>query len=182
MDSAELGVVFGVVGGVAGFTFGHFFTYFSDRRDSWLDARASGLLLLSAVHVSRKRAEAKNGTVEVAAALTVWDAQKQVLVKFRQGRYPSGLRSHEWLDLASRFATLERLEAKRTVNRVPDDDEAACRAVLAELSPVEAVLKRFRGHGSVALYVISPRLARWWKQIRKATKRLFRSRDDRPDD
>jgi hypothetical protein len=43
VDSAEVGVVFGVVSAVAGFTLGHFFTYFSDHRDSWLDARVSGL-------------------------------------------------------------------------------------------------------------------------------------------
>jgi hypothetical protein len=171
MNSAEWAAIFGVAGSVAGFTFGHSFTYFTDRRDSWLDARASGLLLLSAVRISREDAEAEDGRVDVAAALAVWDANKHVLVKFRRGRYPSGLKSRQWLDLASRFETLERLEAKRTFTMVSDKDREACRAVLGELRQIEAVLRPFGRQGAVALYVISPRLARWWKRVRKAIKR-----------
>lgn len=140
--------------GLAGIVVGALLTgtgrYFSQRRDAWREARASGLLLLAEVRALRGAQHDDAVVATTRLGTTTWSAHKAVLAGFRQGTYPSGFKAPEWLTLASHMAELEALY----VNHHADADGTWWTAAQHELSEAYRSLSRFGEDPPVFRYVV----------------------------
>jgi hypothetical protein len=148
----ESTLVAAAVGGV-GFLVGSSFTYFSGRRDSWLKARASGLIMLAAIQDALCLANRRDNQ-GIATSIALWEKHREVLAGFRRGRYPSGLTSTQWLEVAAEFSLLAHPDPALA-------EEALPMWRVEVLRGIAKPFQDFASRGPVALYVTAPRVARW---------------------
>ncbi|MEY2513625.1 MAG: hypothetical protein QOJ89_983 [bacterium] len=149
--------IVGLVGIVVGALLGGTGKYFTQRRDAWLKARASGLALLAEVRAVRAALAA--GRLTTVVAIEGWTTHGEVLASFRRGNYPSGLVASEWLKLAAGFAELATLDAKAV------RDEAWTERVDHELRAAQEILKGFEHDPAVLPSVIEAGVSRYLKQL-----------------
>lgn len=142
-----IGIVVGaLLGGI-----GHYF--FSQRRDAWLEARASGLLLLADVRALRATKDSRLGA-RTGAALKTWDAEREAVAHFRIGSYPSGYKAPEWLTLASHFERIQDLHAKLAAVPAARKTSKWQLGVRVEATAAEQLLARFEADPGVFWYVV----------------------------
>jgi hypothetical protein len=159
MDQALIGLA----GIVAGVLLGGTGKYFTQRRDAWTQARASGLLLLGDVRALSAAAPDDPVVARTELGVKSWWSYREVLAGFRVGAYPSGFTSPEWIELADHFAQLEGHYAKRP----PANDDQWWGDALAELSAAQAILERvgFSNEPPVLLSVIRTALTEgFWRR------------------
>jgi hypothetical protein len=137
------GVVVGVLMGGTG-------KYFTQRRDAWTQARASGLLLLADVSALLDALPTDRVVAETELGVRSWESHRQALAGFRRGIYPNGFKASEWLTLAHCFAQLNKLHATRQTNRNGEWWER----VRGELAQAEQLLDQFQNDPRVLPYVI----------------------------
>jgi hypothetical protein len=129
--------------------------YWGLRRDAWSGPRASGLILLAEVRALRT-AEPAARVVSETALVKSWDSHRQVLAKFRRGKFPSGFQADEWLRLARHFARLREHHCQSEPETGVDGWNRAQR----ELAAAEDLLVRFENDPKVFWYVIGVRFDR----------------------
>lgn len=155
MDQAIIGLAGIVVGALLGGTG----KYFTQRRDAWIQARTSGLLLLADVRALRDAQITDRIVAETEVGVKSWQSHRQVLAGFRRGNYPNGFKASEWLTLASCFAHLNELHATRQMGG--DGEWWSC--VRRELVAAERLLARFEDDPRVLTYVIRTSVAGRWR-------------------
>jgi hypothetical protein len=147
MDQALIGLA----GIVIGILLGGTGKYFTQRRDAWIQARASGLLILADVCALLDAQPDDPVVAGTELGVKTWESHRQTLAAFRKGTYPNGFKANEWLCLARHFAALETLNAKR-----PSSEEDGAWWVCAQREFVEAkrLLARFEKDPPVVRHAI----------------------------
>jgi hypothetical protein len=158
MDQALIGLAGIVVGALLGGTG----KYFTQRRDAWRQARASGLLLLADVKALLLATDCDPVIARTELGVASWNAQREVLAAFRKGKYPSGFVANEWLSLADCFARLESLYATRPAQH----DVEWWGKVRAQLSTAAVLLARFSKDPPVVRSVIKAALPDRFRRTR----------------
>ena len=149
--------VIGVVGIVVGAVLGGTGKYFTQRRDAWVRARASGLALLAQVRWARVALAEGHLTTEISVA--DWKTHGPVLASFRPGNYPSGLNASQWLELARLVTVLARLDA------MPYRGGTWMSSATYELRNAQKILDRFEHDPPVLASVIRTSASRHPKTL-----------------
>jgi hypothetical protein len=172
MDSALIGLA-GVIGGLV---LGGTGKYFTQRRDAWLQARASGLLLLADIRALCDAQSTDAVVAETELGTKSWESERQALAGFRRGSYPSGLTAPEWLRLARHFTELNKIYATPEKDRKGDWwTDARC-----ELVGARELLARFGFDPPVLWHVIkngAERVLTWLRSL-AARRRLAKGEKD----
>jgi hypothetical protein len=150
VDEALIGGLAGIAGAVLGAVLGGTGKYWLLRRDAWMEARRSGLLLLADVRALCGAEPGSRVVTGTELGLKSWEAHREVLAGFRRGRFPNGFRASEWLELARHFAQLKELHTACPT----DGDGDRWSKAQAELVAAERLLVRFELDPRVLPYVI----------------------------
>jgi hypothetical protein len=169
VDQALIGLA-GVFVGAVGTAFTGAGKYFTNRRDAWIVARASGLILLADARATLA-SQSHGGDIDISPLLTSWQANRVILAGFRRGAYPSGFRASEWLALAAGFARLTTLNEVKQCER----DARWQAAASNEARGVEALLDDFADDPKVFSSVLRTGAAnskkRLFNRVRQHEKR-----------
>jgi hypothetical protein len=150
----------GLAGVVAGVLLGGAGKYWTQRRDAWKEARASGLLLLAHIRALQDTQPSSRLVSDSKLGVIAWEEHQATLAGFRRGSFPNGLKAAEWLRLAERFARLAQLHSRRNdgwwrdPTSLPDAAVSWWNEATAELQAADLLLADFANDPPVVLHAI----------------------------